>query len=90
MGRGLGDRRPCPVASGFLVSVSGHFRQPFAAMGRLGEEDYNLWEKMNIFFLPEAAFSISSHFQGTWEIRYLCSCVSKDLLSSPLPLREGK
>lgn len=78
------------MASGFLVSISGHFRKPFAAVGRLGEEDYNLWEKMNVFFLPEAAFSISSHFQGTWEIRYLCSCVSKDLLSSPLPLREGK
>lgn len=90
MGRGLGDRRPCLAASGFLVSISGHFRKPFPAMGRLGEEDYNLWEKMNVFFLLEAAFSISSYFQGTWEIRYLCSCVSKDLLSSPLPLREGE
>lgn len=26
---------------------------------------------MNVFFLLEAAFSISSYFQGTWEIRYL-------------------
>lgn len=77
------------MASGFLVSISGHLHEPFPATGRLEEEDYNLWEKMNVFFLPEAAFSIS-YFQGTWEIRYLCSCVSKDLLSSPLPLREGE
>lgn len=78
------------MAPGFLVSVSGHLLKTFPATGRLEEEDYNLWETMNVFFLPKVAFSISSYFQGTWEIRYLCSCVSKDLLSSPLPLREGK
>lgn len=53
------------MASGFLISISGHLREPFPATGRLEEEEYNLWEKMNVFFLPEAAFSISSYFQGT-------------------------
>lgn len=55
------------MAPGFLVSVSGHLLKTFPATGRLEEEDYNLWEAMNVFFLPEAAFSISSYFEGTWE-----------------------